>query len=142
MIPAPAQSLADLAGKLATAIAPETTSRFAMANTGMISMLLMALAQDAERAVASRMDDIEEMKSLFAAAEQTAAEVDGAAARQAFQQRQPATLRLTDIEVVHAEGLTLLIALHGWAEEADPALNRQIWDFLLRHSERHKLELA
>lgn len=137
MIPRLSQGLADLAGKLATAIAPETSSRFAMANTGMISMLLVALAQDAERAVASRMTDIADMKALFRAAPKCA----GADARQAFCARTPDSLRLTDVDALHADGLRLMIALHGCAEEADPALDRQIWDFLLRHTERHRLDL-
>ena len=65
MIPQPGRVLTDLAVKLAMSIAPETTSSFAMANTGLISMLMLSLAQDSERAVANRMADIEEMKTLF-----------------------------------------------------------------------------
>jgi hypothetical protein len=142
VIPRLSQGLADLAAKLATAIAPETNSRFAMASTGMISMLLMALAQDAERAVANRMTDIEEMKALFEAATAAGATAEQASARAAFRARQPASLRLTDIDVLHAEGLRLLIDLHAWAEQHAPELDRQIWGFLLRHTERHRLDVA
>jgi hypothetical protein len=140
VIPRLSQGLADLATKLATAIAPETTSRFAMANTGMISMLLTALAQDAERAVANRMTDIEEMKALFGESGAPAAE--GADARADFGTRQPASLRVSDVDALHAEGLQLLIRLHEWAEANDEALNRQIWDFLVRHTERHRLDVG
>jgi hypothetical protein len=141
MIPRLSQGLVDLAGKLATAIAPETTSRFAMANTGMISMLLMALAQDAERAVASRLTDIEEMKALFAAADDSAAGPEQAADRAAFCLRQPDSLRISDVDALHADGLNLLIGLHAWAETHHPELNDRIWDFLLRHTERHRLDI-
>jgi hypothetical protein len=140
VIPRLSQGLAMLAGKLATAIAPETNSRFAMANTGMISMLLMALSQDAERAVASRMIDIDEMKALFDAPGARTAE--GADARAEFRAREPASLRVSDVDALHAEGLQLLIELHAWAEVHDEAANGRIWDFLLRHTERHRLDVT
>lgn len=140
MIPRMSQGLADLAGKLATGVAPETTSGFAMANTGMIAMLLNALAHEAERAVASRMTDITEMKDLFETAAAGPAEASQAQARQDFLTRQPASLTLSDVEALHAEGLELLISLHAWAEDADADLNRRIWDFLLRHTERHRID--
>jgi hypothetical protein len=142
VIPRLSQGLADLAGKLATAIAPETGSRFAMANTGMISMLLMALAQDAERAIANRMADIDDMKALFDAATAGDDDPEPARARTEFCARQPASLRVSDVDALHADGLRLLIDLHAWAEVHDADLDRRIWDFLLRHTERHRLDLA
>lgn len=141
MITRLSQGLGDLAGKLATAIAPETTSAYAMANAGMIAMLLTALSQDAERAVASRMTDIEEMKSLFRTVEPGPADPVQAAARAAFCAREPMSLKLSDVEALHREGMRLLIGLHAWAEESDEALNLRIWDFLVRHTERHRLDL-
>jgi hypothetical protein len=142
VIPRLSQGLADLAGKLATAIAPETSSRFAMASTGMISMLLMALAQDTERAVASRMTDIEELKALFDAAAADPHDLQQAEACTAFRARQPASLRVSDVDALHAEGLRLLIDLHAWAEQHDGPLDQRIWDFLRRHTERHRLDLT
>ena len=141
MITRLSQGLADLAAKLVTGIAPETTSRFAMASTGMIAMLLNALAQDAERAVATRMTDIEEMKRLFTSLELGPADPVQAAARAAFCGREPMSLKLSDVEALHREGMRLLIGLHAWAEESDEALNLRIWDFLVRHTERHRLDL-
>ena len=52
------------------------------------------------------------------------------------------SLKLSDVEALHGEGLRLLIALHAWAEESDEALNARIWDFLVRHTERHRLDLS
>ncbi|MEQ8859678.1 MAG: hypothetical protein RIC56_13620 [Pseudomonadales bacterium] len=139
MIPRLAQGLADLAAKLAGSIAPETSSRYAMANSGMIAMLLGALALESERAVATRMTDIDEMQALFGACRADADPV-GRPARDAFRERAPASLRLSDVDALHAEGLHLLIDLHAWAEAHDDVLNRQIWDFLLTHTERHRLD--
>jgi hypothetical protein len=135
------QGVADLAAKLATGIAPETSTRFAMASTGMIAMLLNALSQDVERGVANRMTDIDEMKALFRGLDLGAADPVQAAARAAFCAREPMSLKLTDVEALHGEGMRLLIGLHAWAEECDDALNLRIWDFLVRHTERHRLDL-
>ncbi len=139
MIPRLSEGLADLAGKLASAIAPETSSRYAMANTGMIAMLLSALAVESERAVASRMTDVADLKTLFAGCDRQAHPA-GRDARAAFLDCSPASLRLSDVDAVHAEGLRLLIDLHAWAEDHDPALDKRIWDFLLAHTERHRLD--
>lgn len=139
MIPRLSQGLADLAGKLATAIAPDTASSYAMANSGMIAMLLAALSVESERAVATRMADVEELKALFEASGRDA-DPPGQGDRAAFLAREPASLRLSDVDRLHAEGLRLLIDLHAWAEVHDPALDRQIWDFLAAHTERHRLD--
>jgi hypothetical protein len=139
VIPRPARGLADLAAKLASAIAPETSSRFAMANSAMIATLLTALAQDTERAVDSRMADIDDIKALFDAAGDDAPQ---AAARAAFRTRTPTSLRVADVDAVHGDGMGLLIDLHAWAEDHDAALDQQIWDFLSRHTERHRLDLG
>lgn len=141
MITRLSQGIADLAAKLVTGIAPETSTRFAMANTGMIAMLLTAASQDAERAVAARMTDIEEMKALFGTLKPGPADPVQAAARGAFCAREPMSLKLSDVETLHREGMRLLIGLHAWAEESDQALNLRIWDFLVRHTERHRLDL-
>ncbi len=140
MIPRLPQGIADLALKLATGIAPEAGSRFAMANTTMIAMLLGAAATEAERAVAVRMADIDDMKSLFA---DLADQADPPAldARQAFRARSPRSLMLSDVDALHAEGLKLVISLHAWAEQHDPALDRRIWDFLASHTDRHRIDL-
>lgn len=141
MIPRASRSLADLAMKLATDIAPSVDNAYGMANAGLMSMLLLALAQEQERAAAQRVADIDDMKTLFRHAEGVHPEAPGAGQRAAFCEREPKSLWLTDLDRFHAEGLEALIALHAWAENADPALDRAIWDFLVRHTERHKFEL-
>lgn len=139
MIPKPGAALADLAVKLATGIAPETTSAYAMANTGLISALLLAMAQDSDRAAANRVADIEDMKSLFAQA--NLLDAPGAAARTAFLQGAPAGLRISELDAFHAEGFAALIDLHAWAEAHDPALSLAIWDLLRTHTERNRFDV-
>jgi hypothetical protein len=137
VIPQPGKCLSDLADKLMRDILPETSSTFAMASTGMIATLLKALAQDAERAVANRMSDVADIRDLFARATQA----PGAEARAAFAAAAPASLELADVAAHHSHGMNLLIELHAWSEAHDPALDQAIWDFLLRHTERNRLDV-
>ncbi|MEZ5559637.1 MAG: hypothetical protein R3E86_13970 [Pseudomonadales bacterium] len=141
MIPHPGKALADLAVKLASSIAPETNSSFAMANTGLISMLMLALSQDSERAVANRMTDLSALHALFAEAAARYPDAPQTGARLSFCKRSPASLLLSDVDAVHADGFSLLIDLHAWAEQHAAELNAQIWDFLLAHTERNRYEL-
>lgn len=141
MIPDPGRSLADLALKLATDLAPAMSTEYGAANAGMMSLLLLALAQEQERAVAVRMADIEEMVALFTQAEQCHPEAAAAAERAAWCERRPQSLMLSDVDRFHGQGLKLLITLQVFAEAEDADLDRAIWDFLSRHSERHRFDL-
>jgi len=137
VIPKPGKALADLAMKLSMSVIPEIESKFAASNAAMTSMLMLALAQDSERAVANRMTDIHELQTLFA----ETADYPAQAALTAFISRTPASLLLADVDALLAEGMALLIDLHAWAEEADEDSDRRIWQFLLRHTERNKFSL-
>ncbi len=139
MITTPGKALGDLAMKLAMSVAPETSSAYVMANAGMIAVLLQAIGQDSERAVANRLQDIAEIKVLFTLFT-TEDEAPNPGAREAFLARTPPSMHLSDVTTVHAEGLNLLIELHAWAEANDAELNQSIWTFLLNHTERDKFE--
>jgi len=141
VIPQPARALADLAVKLVQSIAPETNSPYAMANTGLISMLMLAMAQDSDRAVANRVADIDDMKALFAKVEHQYPDAPGTASRAQFRAGSPPGLRVSELDPYHAEGMAALIDLHGWAETHAPALSLEIWDFLVTHSERNRFDL-
>lgn len=139
MITNPGKALADLALKLAFAIAPQTNSIYAAADAGLTAMLMQCLAQDYGRAAETRSCDIAELKALFASIndpEQTARLAD-------FISREPASLTLTDLEAFHAEALRHLIDLQRWAEQTGAVeINEEIWAFLARHADRHAFELA
>jgi len=141
LIPRPARSLADLAVKLVQSVAPETASPYAMATTGLISMLLLAMAQDHERAAANRMADIEDMQRLFRDAATAHPDAPGGVERAAFCTGAPAGLMISQLDAFHAAGLTTLIDLHAWAEEHAPSLSDAIWDFLVSHTERNRFDL-
>ncbi len=120
------ESLGFLAATLALRLAPESATDYSAAQLGIISGLLMALAQESERAVATRMADIDEVRELLPE--------DGLPA-------EPASLHLQDVNQLHAEALNQLIELHSWAEAHDPELNDAIWAFLRRSAQRHAYDL-
>lgn len=134
MIPRPSQALTDLAVRLATNVAPNTTETFYAADAGLIAQLMFSLAQEYERGVETRMNDIDEMRALLRSAPQSD-DID------AFVVLQPASLGLADVNAVHDAGTRLLIEAHAWAEVHDEPLSREIWRYLRRHCERHKFEL-
>jgi hypothetical protein len=141
MIPHPGAALTDLAVKLVQSIGPETRSAYATANTGLISMLLLAMAQDHDRAAANRIADIEDLQALFARAAAAHPDAPDSQVRAAFCAGAPAGLRISELDPYHAEGMAALIDLHAWAELHDSALNRAIWDFLRTHTERNRFDL-
>ena len=138
MITNPGKALADLAMKLALHIAPQTTSTYAAADTGLTAMLMQCLAQDYARAAETRSCDIAELKTLFATVNHPVQKAKLAS----FLRREPASLALSDLEAFHAEALRHLIDLQTWAEQTDAVeINTQIWAFLARHADRHAFDL-
>jgi len=133
MIPDPGKALADLAINVAS-LAAELRSSYSIANAGMVSMLLSALAADANRAVANRFDDVADMEAIF----ESARHAPGNDARQAFGADEPSSLTLSDVSAWHARAMALLIELHAWAEREDPELDKAIWNFLYTHAERNR----
>ena len=137
MIPKPAKALTDLAMKLSTGVLPEVGSPYAAANAGMTAMLMIMLSQESERAIANRMTDVAELKSLFA----TAGSFPDQSGLESFAGAEPDSLLLADVDRLHARGMNLLIDLHAWAESHDDALDEEIWAFLARHAERNRFDI-
>jgi len=144
MIPHPEQALTDLAVRITTHIVPTTTSTFAQADGQLLTVLLVSMAQDFERAVANRMADINEIKTLiqtlqkhvdnnrpFSNMDQT----------NAFLRAEPLSLKLSDVNALHAQGFDCLIEMQIWAEKHNQPLNLSIWQLLRRHSERNKFQI-
>ena len=136
MIPIPSQALMDLAGRIGGRILPELQDAYAIADAGIITMLLGMLARELESGVARRLADGDDLKSLFA----EATHAPGKEARAAFSASAPAGLTLTEVNAWLDGGLRLLIDLHAWAETEDASLDRAIWSLLDRHTERHRFD--
>jgi len=141
VIPRPQRALSDLAMKLAMSVAPETQSAYAASNVGMIAMLMQCLAQDFDRAAAVRTQDLDELVALFESLRDVPPEP--LASRIAtFLRGSAESLRIEHLNARHAQGMELLIELHAWAEEVDAdELDQEIWNFLIRHADRHAYQL-
>ncbi len=136
MIPRPEQALLDLAGRLGSRVLPELTDPYTIADTGIITMLLGMLAKELASGTARRLEDGEDIRVLFEAA----THAPGADDRAAFSASRPADLTLSEVNTWLDRGLSLLTDLHAWAEDEDAALDRAIWDWLGRHTERHRFD--
>ena len=73
MIPEPGRALSDLAMRLLLTIAPQTANTFAAADSMLVGQLMLTLSQEFEGAIATRMQDIDELRALFAQAPANAA---------------------------------------------------------------------
>jgi len=133
VIPEPGRALTDLAMRLLFNVAPQAANTFAAADAGLVGQLIMTLGQEFERAVSTRMQDIDEMKALLG-------DAPGTVDRRAFLAQQPASLHLRDVNVVHDAGMRLISAWHAEVEITDDQANRRIWTFLRNHSERHRFD--
>lgn len=133
MIPEPGRALTDLATRLLLTIAPQTANTFAAADSMLVGQLMLTLSQEFERAIATRMQDIDELRELFARA-------PAHTARSSFATASPASLHLRDVNRLHDEGMHLLIELHADVELTNTDLDLRIWQFLRAHSERHKFD--
>ena len=142
MIPRPQQALIDLSMKLAMSIAPDTQSAYGASNAGMIAMLMQCLAQEFDRAAAVRIQDMDELTALFESLRDVPPE-DLSNRIAAFLRGTVESLRIEHLNARHAQGMELLIELHAWAEtHRAEELDREIWNFLSRHADRHAYQLA
>lgn len=150
MKPGIAEILMTAANTLGTEIAPHLIDKpYALGSTGTIGLMLVFLAQDADRAVETLVRDNAEMRAIFAAASTAEAAlglpapvVD--AARAAAAGADPG-LRMQVLEAENATLKAVLIAVHTavddvvapWAQ----ALQREIWTHLKASAERRSLAL-
>jgi len=118
VIPRPHQALVDLAGRIGGRILPELTDPYAIADTGMVTMLLGMLARELESGVARRLADGQELATLFADANHA----PGAEARAAFAASRPASLTLIDLHAWLYSRLELVIELQASPQRGELAL--------------------
>ncbi len=145
MIPYPGQTLRDLALRIATDIAPATQTPFAAADSGLLTGLLLAMAQDYERAIYNPMADIDDVRQLcrqmLALEDEARPDFDALAECAQLLEAEPASLMLEDVTALHAQALNLLIVIHSWAEVHHATIDLAAWQVLRRYSERHKFDI-
>jgi hypothetical protein len=137
MIPHTSKAIAFLAQRLFTHVLPEQRSTFGMADVALLGLLFEMVGQDFDRAAQARLEDIREMRAIFAEARGLELEVDAA----------PDALDLSDVRIarldeIHALHSRALIELHGRIEAlAHAPLDRLVWQYLERHAERHRYDV-
>ncbi|MEM7099351.1 MAG: hypothetical protein AAF541_13900 [Pseudomonadota bacterium] len=137
-MPKPQATLTSIAMRIATHILPVAESEYAQADAGLITQLLMTAAEDFERAVDVRMQDIQDIQEVL----RIHADQLPNPAWLEILDKMPVSWKLSDVSALHDEALAILIELHAWAEGlGDQSLNREIWHLLRIHSERHKYAL-
>lgn len=148
MIPDTPQAIGFLAQRLLTHVLPELKTNFATADVALLTTLLTMVGQDFDRAAQVRLQDIQEMRALFA----RAAELPELQQRHEALARASAKplddLRVQSLDDLHGEHAQLLIDLHRRSEtlrDASPAarrLDEAIWAYYERHAERHRYDVA
>ncbi len=135
MIPFASQAIKDLSQKILTEVLPNLSSSYGASDTGMMAMLLLALADEAESGIARRLADISEMAALLQQGGEKVDVPDLIA--------NPKALTLTAVNEVHDACTKALIALHTRIEasETDVKLYQQIWDYLSTTHGRHALNI-
>lgn len=132
MIPKASAAINNIVARIATDLAPRAPDAYAASDLGFISVLLMVVGQDFDRAADVLVTEHDEISALLAAARphlpDLADQIDAALAHAA------PSLRIPDLNARADVTLTALIAVHAaveirtedWAQ----ALNLRIWRFL------------
>ncbi len=151
MIPHTPEAIGFITQRLMTHVLPDLRTNYGVADIALIGTLLGMVGQDFERAAQARLEDIREMRTIFAAAEALldhgSAHDRELAARVHEARGWPLDdLRISVLDDIHAFHSRLLIDVHARIEQqagdAAVALDREIWAHLERHAERHRYEAA
>ncbi|MFT7245310.1 MAG: hypothetical protein ACI82A_002677 [Candidatus Azotimanducaceae bacterium] len=137
MIPYPASGLKMLAERVLGTVVPALGSKYAMSDTAMLAMLMVALADEMESGVARRLEDINAMSHLFQTSIEAGIDVASADSIPTIRQT------LSAVNEIHDAMTKQLIVLHAQVESSDDTieLNQAIWRYLQESAERHKLAL-
>lgn len=145
MIPHTSKAIAFLAQRLLTHVLPEQRSQFGMADVALLGLLLEMVGQDFDRAAQARLDDIREMREIFAEARALGLESALVARMDEALARDLSDVRIARLDDAHALHGRVLIELHARVEELGSAdaqrLDRRIWEHLERHAERHRYDV-
>ena len=144
MIPHTQQALGFIIQRLITSVAPELSTPYAMADLGLIAMLLGMVGQDFARAAEARLADIREMTDIFSDAQGLIHDPDLTKRLAAARALHITDMGIDHLDEVHAQHSALLIDTHARIERIDSraaeVVNREILAYLERHAERHRYE--
>ena len=135
MIPHADGALRMLSQRLMTQLLPDLKSLYSLSDGALIGLLINAIADETAEGIQRRLDDIGEMKIIFAAGEALLSSRD----KQDINTELSA-YRLADVNDHHDALTRILVSLHKKTEDNDnETLNQAIWAYLRRHAQRHKI---
>ena len=137
MIPNTDKALRMLSQRLMTQILPDVANEYSMSDGALIGLLMNAIADEAQEGIHRRLEDIQEMREIFAIARNLVGEEA---------QKEIATplmsYRLADVNQLHDILTRQLISLQIHCEDnlqAHAANHALIWDYLKRNAARHTI---
>lgn len=152
MIPYADKALGLLAGRLAGTIVPDLNSAYTQSDAMLTAQLMTVLGAELAAGIERRMQDIHVLQALFVTVAPLLTDNALVARLQLLVERQPASLLLVDVNSLHDELTTALIALHGQVDgtaasvlDADAGtaaaaqVNALVWAYLEAHAERHHM---
>lgn len=144
MIPHPASALTMLSGRLMTQLLPDLKSEYCMSDGMLIGLLMNALADELGSGIDTRIQDVKEMQQLFRSAVSVLEAGELPANLESLIDAQPDNLTLDVINDLHDSLTQVLIELHELVDndadsEACISLNKDIWAYLERQSQRHQI---
>ncbi len=136
MIPYVQDAIKSLSQKILVGVLPEISSTYVMSVTGMMAMLLNALADEAESGVARRLVDIAAMATILEEARELGIAIKVPTV-------EPASYELLAVSECHDRMTNALIELQTKIEEQPSFddLNQSIWRYLAESQERHALSI-
>lgn len=137
MIPHTDQALRMLSQRLMTQILPDIATEYSMSDGALIGLLMNAIADEAQEGIHRRLEDIAEMRDVFAASGDLLTEKEQAAITAPL-----ASYRLADVNQVHDALTRVLISLQVRCEQdrqANADVHAAIWKYLKHHTERHAI---
>ncbi len=145
MIPDTPKAIAFLAQRLFTHVLPESGSAFGAADVALLGLLVQMIGQDFDRAAQARLDDIREMRGIFAEARALGPSADLIARMNEAVALDLSDVRIARLDEVHAAHGRVLIELHACVEAVDSEdasrVDRLVWEHLERHAERHRYDV-
>ena len=135
MIPHADGALRMLSQRLMTQLLPDLKSLYSLSDGALIGLLINAIADETAEGIQRRLDDIGEMKLIFAAGEALLSSGD-----KEVISAELSSYKLADVNDHHDALTRILVSLHQKTEAKQvKALNQSIWDYLRRHLQRHQI---
>jgi len=144
MIPRPPEALQMLSQRILSHLVPDLQSSYGQSEGGYVGMLLLSLVKELESGIERRLADIRDMKVIFEQASSALPPSMLPDGLDTVDSAEPASLSMSDVNALHDQLASLLIALHDAVDvvspnEAQQKVNATIWRYLGEHARRHRV---